>query len=146
MSYLLDTCILSYLRKDKKEIPKSVQEWFSNKDESLFFLSVVTMAEIEDGIHRLSPSRKKTDLEDWFYGAFQGQFHDKILSIDSSIAKTWGQLNAKLMRKGINIGVQDLYIAATAIVHSLAIVTTNVKDFEPTNVVIFNPWNFISPI
>lgn len=137
MSYLLDTCVVSELRK---ELPPNARNWFSSKEEGLFFVSVVTIAEIEDGIQRLQSSRKKADLEDWFYGSFQSSFQDRILSIDSSIAKTWGQMNAKLTSQGIIVGVQDLYISATAFVHSLAVVTINTKHFEPTGVVVINPW------
>ena len=35
----------------------------------------------------------------------------------------------------------DSLIAATALVHGLTVVTRNIKDFEPTNVPVLNPWN-----
>lgn len=138
MSYLLDTCVVSYLRG---EVSQEVVDWFSHKNQASFFLSVVTLAEIEDGIGRLKPSRKKNDLIDWLYGALQQQFQDRILSIDAVVAKTWGQLNSKLVSSGLTLGVQDLYIAATAIVHGLAVVTANTKDFVQAGVVVFNPWD-----
>jgi len=137
MSYLLDTCVVSYLRG---EVSHEVKVWFSGRNADQFFISVVSIAEVEDGIQRLKPSRKKSDLEDWFYGSFQEQFQDNTLFIDTTVAKTWGRLNAKLSTKDIVIGTQDLYIAATALVHGLAIVTRNVKDFAPTGAVVINPW------
>lgn len=137
MAYLLDTCVVSYLRKN---IPPEVRDWFTSQDDEFFFLSVVTLAEIEDGISRLSPSQKKQDLEDWFYGSLQARFQERILPIDVTVARTWGQLNAKLICHGFNVGVQDLYLAATAKVHGLALVTVNVNDFENMDVVVINPW------
>ncbi len=137
MSFLLDTCVISNLRQN---LPVKVREWFSEKDDDLFFISVVTLAEIEDGIARLKASRKKIELQEWFYGEFQQRFSECSLPIDEPIARAWGQLNASLTKQGISLGVQDLYIAATAIVHGLAVVTNNTKDFDPTGVAIINPW------
>lgn len=137
MSYLLDTCVLSALRK---EISPATAKWFTEKEDSLFFLSVVTLGEIWDGIERLPPSKKKSQLEDWFYGKILPEFKGKILPIDERVALEWGQLNASLERKGLHIGVQDLYIAATAKAHSLMIVTLNTKDFVPTEVPVINPF------
>lgn len=137
MSYLIDTCVISELRK---KIPLQVADWFENKDEELFFISVVTIAELLDGIERLSASKKKRDLEDWLHGDVLSRFKDRILPIDEKVAKTWGLLSASLKNKGINVGIQDLYIAATARVNSLSIVTLNHKDFKDTDISIFNPW------
>ncbi len=138
MSYLLDTCILSQLRK---EIPLSVKHWFESIDQDLFYISVVTIAELLDGIERLAPCKKKKDLENWFFGEVHSRFKDRILSIDDHVAKEWAFLNASLQKEGHNIGVQDLYIAATAKSHGFVIVTINTKDFYPTKVPIFNPWS-----
>jgi predicted nucleic acid-binding protein len=142
VSYLLDTCAISHLRRP---VTSPANSWFSDKDQSLFYISVVTLGEIESGIARLEPSRKKRDLEEWFYGPFQERFSDRILPIDAAVAKAWGRLSAKLVSEGNNVGVQDLYIAATALVHSLAIITTNTKDFVATGVVVLNPWERAAP-
>ena len=139
MSYLIDTCVISELRK---KIPPHVANWFESKDEELFFISVVTIAELLDGIERLPTSKKKRNLEDWLHGDLLSRFKDRILSIDEKVAKTWGLLSAGLKNKGINVGIQDLYIAATARVNSLAVVTLNLKDFKDTDIPIFNPWSY----
>lgn len=137
MSYLLDTCVLSELRKGSS---KAVKEWFETKDQDLFFISVVTIAELLDGIERLPISKKRRDLEDWFYGEVYTLFLDKILPIDDHVAKEWAYLNANLRLKGISVGVQDLYIAATAKSKGFSLVTLNVKDFQELNIPLFNPW------
>lgn len=137
MSYLLDTCVISELRK---KMPDKAKEWFVGKNAESFLISAVTIAELMDGIERLAPSKKKNDLEGWFLSEVLERFHGKILPIDENIAKTWGILSASLRQKGITIGVQDLYLAATAQVHTLAILTTNVKHFKDLNIPIINPW------
>lgn len=138
MSYLLDTCVISELRKS---IPIHIKNWFESKDENQFFISVVTIAELSDGIERLPSSKKKNVLKDWFHGDVLSRFKDRILSIDEKVAKVWGQLNANLMKKGVTVGIQDLYIAAIAMTNNLTIVTLNLKDFKNANILIFNPWD-----
>lgn len=137
MSYLLDTCVISELRKN---IPDAVRNWFSTIDQELFFISVVTIAELLDGIERLAQSKRRKDLEKWFFGEVYSRFKDRILPIDDHVAKEWAYLNAFLLRKGKIVGVQDLYIAATAKSQGFAIVTRNTKDFENTQIPLINPW------
>lgn len=137
MSYLFDTCVLSQLRK---YIPENVRKWFESKEQNLFYISVVTIAELLDGIERLPESKKRKDLEDWFYGDIQTRFKNHIIPIDDHVAKEWAFLNASLQRKGICVGVQDLYIAATAKAQGFALVTINTKDFQQLNIPLINPW------
>lgn len=137
MSYLLDTSVISELRKN---IPDAVRNWFSTIDQELFFISVVTIAELLDGIERLPQSKRRKDLEKWFFGEVYSRFKDRILPIDDHVAKEWAYLNAFLLRKGKIVGVQDLYIAATAKSQGFAIVTRNTKDFENTQIPLINPW------
>ncbi len=137
MSYLLDTCVISELRKS---VPDNVRSWFESIDQELFFISVITIAELLDGIERLPPSKKKKDLENWLFGEVYSRFKDRILPIDDHVAKEWAYLNSSLLKKGHIVGVQDLYIAATAKSHGLSCVTRNVKDFQPTKIPLINPW------
>ena len=137
MSYLFDTCVLGQLRKN---IAENVRKWFESKEQNLFYISVVTIAELLDGIERLTDSKKKKDLEDWFYGEIFTRFKDRIIPIDDHVAKEWAFLNASLQRKGICVGVQDLYIAATAKARGFALVTLNTKDFQQINIPLINPW------
>lgn len=87
MTYLLDTCAISELRK---AVPVKVNQWFADKDPETFYVSVVTVAEIADGINRLATSKKKKELEEWFNGYFMQRFDEKILPINTKIAKAWG--------------------------------------------------------
>jgi toxin FitB len=138
MSYILDTCVLSQLRK---KIPTNVKDWFESKDQDSFFISVVAIAELWDGIERLENAKKRKDLEDWFFGDVQTRFKDRILPVNDTVALKWGTMNSALKRKGFIVGVQDLYIAATAAVNNLALVTLNTKDFENLDLVLINPWD-----
>lgn len=138
MSYLLDTCVVSDLRKP---LSTEVRQWFERLDQDLLFISCVTLAELWDGIERLPPSRKKRDLEDWFHGDVKIRFKHCILPIDEHVALEWGSLNAALQKRGIVAGVQDLYIAATAKAKGFALITRNIRDFAEIDLPLIDPWN-----
>ena len=138
MTYLLDTCVISDLRK---AVPETVKAWFQTKDQDFFCISAVTIAELLDGIERLPQSEKRKNLELWFYGDVQTRFKDRIFPIDEHVARKWGTLSAKIRKHGIAMSTQDLYIAATAEVHDLVLLTRNVKDFSSLNIHVFDPWS-----
>lgn len=137
MSYLLDTCVLSELRKT---VPHRVKEWFDSKDQDLFYISVVTIAELLDGIQRLPASKKRSELEDWFYGEVHTLFMNKIIPITDHVAKEWAYMSSTSSQKGIVVGVQDLYIAATAKSQGFSLITLNTKDFQKLGIPLINPW------
>lgn len=145
MSYLLDTCILSKLRKIQKKPDKLLQEWIIKHSESAFYLSVLTIGEIQQGIDKLNPKnnddlQKKLILDDWLNNDLIPRFKDRILSIDLSVIRRWGKISGEAQRNGFMIPVVDGLIAATASAYDLTLVTENVQDFMHTGVHIFNPW------
>ncbi len=134
MSYLIDTMVLSELRK--KERSSSVTEWFQTCRGVDIFLSVVTIGEIERGIQqqqRINPDFA-FELTKWLDGILL-HYEDRILPVSVNISRRWGQLSARLGNSGA-----DVLIAATALEHGLTIVTRNEKHFKPTGVLIVNPF------
>jgi predicted nucleic acid-binding protein len=74
-------------------------------------------------------------LRTWMDNRVLPEFTDRILPIDEVIALRCAQLHIPNSRP-----VRDTYIAATALVHGLTVVTRNVVDFKSTRVPIINPW------
>ena len=138
LNYLLDTCVISEFVKPKPE--KRVLEWLNSLDSDRAFLSVVTLGEIQRGISIKPASNRRTELEEWLNNQLVMQFGGRILSLDSDIFVTWGQMSAALKVKGRPMDVMDSLIAATAIHHKMALVTRNVSDFADVDLSIFNPW------
>lgn len=141
MRYLVDTCVLSELRR-KRPAP-SVVAWmkrhFANND---FFVSSITIAEIERGIHRLERGDPKRDLLiSWLENEILEQFGDSIISFDLAVAKKWGEIMADADAAGRTRPPLDAQIVATALVHNLVIVTRNVADMNFANVKIANPFS-----
>jgi toxin FitB len=138
MSYLLDTCVLSELRKGAPD--PNVVAWINDVDESRLFLSVITFGEIQKGIAKLDESKKKRSLQLWLEQSLPERFSGRILSFDEAVALEWGELQGGLTRSGCPAPVVDSLIAATAIRHNLVLVTRNLADFDRMPVKLLNPW------
>ncbi|CTQ48031.1 type II toxin-antitoxin system VapC family toxin [Jannaschia donghaensis] len=132
--YLLDTDTLSLLRRRQK-FPQ-VAAWAAARPVDTLFLSVVTLAEVETGIHKVrrhDPAFADA-LRAWIDHVRDVEFKDRILPMDTAAAMVWGQMAAR-----IGNSENDLMIAAIAQVHGLTVVTRNVRHFAPTGVPVFDP-------
>ena len=134
MSYLIDTVVLSELRKKKRS--ESVVEWFRSTRGVDIFLSVVTIGEIERGVsqqQQVNPEFSQ-ELTRWLDGILL-YYGDRILPVSVNVARRWGELSAKIGNYGA-----DILIAATALEHGLSVVTRNQRHFTPTGVHVINPF------
>ena len=137
-AFLLDTnCISELVRKGPE--PR-VLKWMEEADESLLYLSVLTLGEIRKGVACLPQSRRRSQLEAWLEQDLQVRFAGRILPIDAAVADRWGLLAAEAKRKGQTISSIDGLLAATAMQHNLTIVSRNVSDFANTHAAVLNPW------
>jgi predicted nucleic acid-binding protein len=68
------------------------------------------------------------------------RFAGRILPVDLGIADACGRLVARSESMGRPIEPRDAFIAATAEVHGLTLVTRNASDFEATVKAIVTPW------
>lgn len=137
--FLLDTNVVSELRKGKSsKANENVLTWAAATPHSIMFISVITVLELETGIllaERREPKQGKL-LRIWLENHVVPTFADRILSVDSKVARECAKLNVPHKRSD-----RDTLIAATAIVHGMTIVTRNVKDFSFGDLAIINPWN-----
>jgi len=134
MAYLLDTDILSAIRKKQRD--NNLEAWFVNNRTAEIFLSVVTIGEIERGITRQKPVDPEfaQSLNQWLE-AIISRYGQRILPLTTNIARRWGQLSGELGHNGA-----DLMIAATALENNLTVVTRNTRHFEPAKVNLINPF------
>ena len=137
MSYLLDTCALSEMIK---KVPDAgFTEWIASQRGDLLFISVISIAEIRQGIVRLTDSHRRRRLSVWLSG-IKARYGAHVLPVDLAVSETYGRMQGKAIKSGKPVPVQDCWIAATAATHSLSIVTRDDKDLVPTGVSIVNPW------
>jgi len=136
--FLLDTNCISELVRPKPE-PR-VLEWMEAVDETLLYLSVLTLGEIRKGLAGLAQSKRRTLLENWLEVELQPRFSGRIVPIDTAIADRWGLLTAEAKRNGKLLSIIDGLLAATALQHNLTVVSRNISDFTNTHVPVLNPW------
>jgi len=136
--FLLDTNVISELVKPRPEA--RVVGWIDGIDESLLYLSVLTLAEIRKGVAALPRSARRTALEAWLESELRLRFSHRILVIDEQVADRWGFLAGNAQKHGHQLPVIDGLLAATAIHHNLTLVTRNTGDTASTGVSLFNPW------
>ena len=137
MRVLLDTCVLSELYKPEPLV--AVYEAVNNIPDEHLCLSVITLGEIGKGIALLPDGQRKQALLQWFT-AIEYEYSERLLPITAETAAIWGKMTAKAQQDGFIIPASDGLIAATALQHGLHLMTRNVKDFEPTHVMLINPW------
>jgi predicted nucleic acid-binding protein len=136
--YLLDTnCISELVRREPE--PRVV-EWVEAADETMLYLSVLTLGEIRKGLAALVEGKRKTRLEGWLEVDLQTRFAGRILPIDSGVANRWGSITAQAERGGKVLPVIDGLLAATALHHDLTVVSRNASDFQHSLVRVLNPW------
>jgi predicted nucleic acid-binding protein len=136
--YLLDTNCLSELVRPAPE-PRVV-EWVEAADETMLYLSVLTLGEIRKGLAALPQGKRRTRLEAWLEVDLQARFAGRILPIDSGVADRWGSIAARAKRGGKVLPVIDGLLAATALHHDLTVVSRNAGDLEQSLVPVLNPW------
>ena len=135
MNYLVDTNVLSELRKRGRANPEVV-DWFRGRRSEELFLSVLTLGELRRGIERIrrrDPTSAKA-LEDWLSRTVDA-FGGRIIGVDQAIAERWGHLGTPDPVPAI-----DALIAATALERDLVVVTRNVKHFAGTGARYVDPF------
>jgi predicted nucleic acid-binding protein len=135
--YLLDTCVFAEYSKPKPNT--RVFDWIDSQDPEEQFISVITIGEMEKGISRLSPSKRRRSLEA-ILDSIIARFDRRVVDLDIDILRRWGRMIAGLDLKGRQLPVIDSLIAATALEHNLIIVTNNTQDFADTKAAVINIW------
>lgn len=138
MNFLLDTnAVLEWV---KPRPNAGVVEWLANADEDRLFLSVVTLAELRYGVERLPAGRKSAQLQEWLETELAVRFEGRVVGVDEAIAAAWGKLLARADAAGSPLGAMGGFLAATAAVHQMTLVTRNDVDFAAAAIKTFNPW------
>ncbi len=135
MSYLIDTNVISELRKQDRA-DEAVSSWFSNLDQSEIYLSVLTIGEIRRGVESVSRRDPEagSSLNQWLSRISMG-FENRIVPVDVAIAEEWGRMNVP-----DPLPVIDGLLAATARIRGMTLATRNTRDIARTGVALLNPF------
>src|SRR5579883_3287145 len=101
--FLLDTVVLSELRKPPQRRNRHLVEWLGQTRSTDLYLSVLTIGEIERGIER----RRQIDaafaqrLAAWLDAVLR-LYDKRILEVDLPAARRWGRLSQQIGNKGLD--------------------------------------------
>lgn len=135
MTWLIDTNIISEIRKGRRADP-TVAHWWNKVAEQDLFLSVLTLGEIRKGLDavRLRDPTCAATLAAWL-ADITIAFGSRVLPVDGAVADIWGRISARR-----SVPVIDGLLAATAIVHDLVLVTRNIADVDGLGAQLLNPF------
>ena len=135
MTFLIDTNIISEVRKGDRGNP-AVVSWWNSVGEDDLWLSPLVLGEIRKGVELVRPRdpRRAEALEAWLADVMS-RFGNRVLPVDTAVAEQWGRMNA--VRP---VPVIDALLAATAKANGLTLVTRNVGDLAGLDVEVLNPF------
>ena len=139
--YLVDTNVLSAGAPTKAQPATDLVSWMERNSERLY-LSVITVAEVEDGIakaRREAAHRKADRLAEWLETLLH-LYSARILSLDIPTARVLGGLSDQARGSGHAPGLADLAIAATAQIRGYTVLTRNLRHFRPLAVPSHDPF------
>ena len=123
MGVILDTTVLIQAERQEFEIDKFAE----NREEEIFGISVITVAELLHGMHRADSTKRRLKRSAYVEKVIE---LFPIYNFDTSIARIYAELWSELSRKGIQVGAHDLIIGSTALSLGFSVVTYNVRHFE----------------
>jgi predicted nucleic acid-binding protein len=137
--FVLDTDVISHLRRPEKASPR-VFAWATSTPMTLHFISSISIYELELGIQQMErrDAVQGAVLRKWMDEQILPRFAGRILPVDNVVARRCARLHVPDPRPE-----RDAFIAATALVHGMTMVTRNVEDYAPTGVPILNPWDWV---
>jgi predicted nucleic acid-binding protein len=136
--WLIDTNVVSELGRPNPD--RNVTRFFAEQEFSTLFLSAVTIGEIRFGISRMDETLKREQRAHWLDSTIRPLFRGQILDIGENEVLRWRLLIDYGKKTGHTFSQPDLFIAATALSHTLTLVTRNVRDFLPAEIPVLNPW------
>jgi len=138
VTYLLDTNVISELRKPAHRADPGVRTWARSQRTAELWLSVITIMEVEIGVARLEnrDARQGTTLRRWLERDLLPAFEGRLLPIDVAVARRAAALHVPDPRPE-----RDVLIAATALERGMTVVTRNVADFASLDVDLLDPWS-----
>jgi hypothetical protein len=137
VNFLLDTNAVSEWVKPRPN--PGLIRWMESADEDRLFLSVITLAELHYGVERMPAGVRRNRVERWLRLEVPLRFEKRVVPVSEEIAVAWGKGVALSESAGHPMSVMDAFLAATAQVHDLTLVTRNTDHFRVLKAVL-SPW------
>lgn len=123
MGYLIDSGI--FIAIERGDLADDTLE--SRAGQEPCFVSAVTVSELWHGVHRANSTERAARRVRFIQQRLK---ETPSLPIDDLVARQHAIIWAKLESTGTMIGVNDSWIAATALVHDFTLATRNEREFR----------------
>lgn len=123
MGIILDTSVLVEYEKGRLDIA----EFISAREDEIFGLSTVSIAELLHGVHRADTESRRLQRSEFVEKVIDSF---SIFPMDLEVSRVYAKIWAELLKKGIKIGAHDLMIGATALSKNFSIATYNIRHFS----------------
>jgi len=139
IGWLLDTNVVAELARPGCDA--KVAAWARQAPEERLHISILTLAEYDQGIAKLGPGARARPRLAAAVAALESRFQGRVLSLDDSSVRHWGRISGRVAREsGRPPPVVDTLLAAQAIGHDLYLATRNVRDVRDSGAALFDPW------
>jgi predicted nucleic acid-binding protein len=138
LKWLLDTNVVSEPLRFRAN--SKVTRWIEAQPLNDIGVSIVTIAELRDGASSVLDRSQRERLNDWIENSILEDFSDRTLAVTVPILLDWIRLGRRLRARGATRDPTDLLLASTTRVHNLILVSRNVRHFEGTGIVLYDPW------
>lgn len=137
--WLLDTNVVAEMTRRKPD--RRVQRWFVAQPDHALFLSILTLAEYQKGLHHLKPGDPLQPRLTQLALRIESRFSGRVLPVSNQVALRWGAISGQVKRlTGHSSAVIDTFLAATALEHNLYLATRNTAHVTHSGAIVFNPW------
>jgi predicted nucleic acid-binding protein len=135
---ILDTNVIGALMRPGEHA--APQAWLDRQPRLSVWTTAVTLYEIEFGIMRLAPGRRRDEMIGVAASIIEGSLGNRIAPFDAAAARAAARIMAERRAAGRAIDMRDTFIAGIALSHRAALATRNVRHFADLGVPVVNPW------
>jgi hypothetical protein len=136
--WLLDTNVISELRKARAD--SGVVAFVEAQPAELLYVSEITFGEIRYGIEQIADPTRRANLNLWLDRSIRPLFANRVLSITEGVIVRWKMMVVAGQKHGHTFGQPDLFIAASAALEDLVVVSRDIAHFVAADVPVFDPW------
>ena len=120
MALVLDTDVVSFLYKRDTR----AELYRPHLNDPPFLISFMTLAELRSWMHHRNWGTARRQRLEHYLQRYQ------IVYANDDLCELWAQATNSARQRGRPIGAADAWIAATALLHNVALVTHNRSDYE----------------
>lgn len=135
---VLDTNVISELMEPEPD--QGVVGWVDSLDTADIHTTSITVFELERGIRKRDPGRRRDHLELRFPELVDTWLRGRVLPLDRVAASLAAAIQDGRRRRGYVVEERDTFIAGIVIANGATLATRNGRHFADLAIDVVNPW------